>query len=149
MGDDIFEMVRKLMNKLSVKYEKDFEFYLAFLAKTKGEPYAESVKLHSFQTVVLDGHILKPNPVVSKVLSLVRMLALAEIITETEYDNLTRMLFSADDSDKYLALKLIELKHREYHKFIKTPEGEEKLYKILDNYYIDVVKFVNDKLLKR
>jgi hypothetical protein len=148
MGPDIFEVVVKLINKLSAKYTKDLEFYLAFMAKTKGKEYADYVRLHSFESKFSSSFVVVPSKGIQGFHYLLRMMNLVETIKNNEYDNLTRMIYSKDHNDTYLALKIVEKKYKEYDKFTKTPEGEEKLYKILDDYYVDVVKFVNDKLLK-
>lgn len=149
MGADINQMVTRLTRNLSDKYKKNLMFYLAFLAKTKGVDYADNIKFHilyfSYEAKEGNPIFYKINP---SLLHLLRMLTLTEIIKEEESENLMRMLESSDDDNKYLALKLIQNKYKKYDKFVKTPEGEQILYNILHNYYVDVVKFVNDIILK-
>lgn len=140
----------KISKKISDLYVKDFEFYLSFLTRIKGEQYAMMVENHTYNLPM----ITKSNESINAfkkpyVHHVIRLLTLFNFIDEQNAENLTKALYSTDDFDKYLAIKVIYDKYKKYRKFAKTKEGEEALYKILDNFYIYVVKFVNNQFLKR
>lgn len=140
----------KISNKISNLYIKDFKFYLSFLTRTKGEQYAMMVENHTYNLPMTNKsgesiNVFK-KPYIHHV---IRLLTLFNFIDEQNAENLLKALYSIDDFDRYLAIKVIYDKYKKYRKFVKTKEGEEELYKVLDNFYIYVVKFVNDQFLKR